>query len=76
MNTRHTERFIVGVIRTQNWWAVAGIAAFVADRDRRDAWTRSNAVLGAAWVAAKRVSRTVRRPRPNLGGRSQRGSGQ
>jgi undecaprenyl-diphosphatase len=37
-----------------------------ADRDRRGAWARVNAVLGGAWAAAKLINRTVRRPRPNL----------
>jgi decaprenylphosphoryl-5-phosphoribose phosphatase len=59
---------IVGVTRAQNLWAIAGVVAVAADRDRRRAWTRAEAVLGAAWAAAKLVSLTVGRPRPNLCG--------
>ncbi len=63
---QHTERAIVAVTRAQNWWADGGLAAIVVDPDRRFAWARANTVLGAAWAAAKLISRTVRRPRPNL----------
>jgi undecaprenyl-diphosphatase len=65
---RRAERVIIGVTRAQNLWAIAGVVALAADGDRRRAWTRAEAVLGAAWAAAKLVSLTVRRPRPNLCG--------
>jgi undecaprenyl-diphosphatase len=61
-----SERVILAVTRAQNWWAVATLAALAVDRDRRRAWAHANAVLGAAWAAAKLISRTVKRPRPNL----------
>jgi membrane-associated phospholipid phosphatase len=57
---------ILAVTRAQNWWAAASLTALILDHDRRRAWARANAVLGAAWAAAKLISRTVRRPRPNL----------
>ena len=63
---QHIERVILAVTRAQNWWGIGGLAAIVVDRDRRLAWARANTVLGAAWAAAKLISRTVRRPRPNL----------
>ena len=67
LQERHyAERLIVGITRAQNGWAIASQAALAVDRDRRWAWARANAVLGAAWAAAKLVSRIVRRPRPNL----------
>jgi membrane-associated phospholipid phosphatase len=62
----HAERLIIAVTRAQHGWAIAGLLALTADRDRRAAWTRANAILGAAWAAAKLTSRTVKRPRPNL----------
>lgn len=60
------ERVILAVIKVQHWWPAAGVAALVGDRDRRAGWARANATVGAAWGAAKLISRTVRRPRPNL----------
>lgn len=62
----HTERAILAVTRAQHWWAVAGLAAIVVDREHRSAWARANTLLGGAWAAAKLISRSVRRPRPNL----------
>lgn len=61
-----SERLIVAITRAQNLWSIASLAAMIVDRDRRVAWARANAALGAAWVAAKLISRTVRRPRPDL----------
>jgi len=60
------EHLILRITRAQNWWAVASLAALVLDRDRRGAWARGNAILAAAWGAAKLISRAIRRPRPNL----------
>ena len=67
LHDRHdAERVILAASRAQNWWAAAGAAALVVDRDRRRAWTHANMILGAAWATAKLISRTVRRARPNL----------
>lgn len=63
---QHIERLILAFTRAQHWWPLAGLAAVIADRDRRWAWARANAVLSAAWAAGKLTSRTIRRPRPNL----------
>jgi hypothetical protein len=57
---------ILAVTQAQHWWALASLAALAVDRDHRRAWARANAVLAAAWAAAKLFGRTVRRPRPNL----------
>lgn len=62
----NAERVILALIRAQHAWPAAGLVALVADRDRRGAWARANATVGAAWGAAKLISRTVRRPRPHL----------
>ncbi len=63
---QRAERLLVGITGAQHWWAVASLAALVLDRDRRCAWARANAILGAAWAAAKLLSRAIGRPRPNL----------
>ncbi|NUK85390.1 phosphatase PAP2 family protein [Streptomyces lunaelactis] len=47
-------------------WLAAGLVGAVADRERRGAWLRATALVGAAHLASMGVKRLVRRPRPEL----------
>ncbi|MFI1398941.1 phosphatase PAP2 family protein [Streptomyces sp. NPDC020681] len=45
-------------------WLAAGLAGATGDRERRRAWLRATALVGAAHLASMGVKRAVRRPRP------------
>ncbi|MCA1680297.1 MAG: phosphatase PAP2 family protein [Actinobacteria bacterium] len=60
------ERLLLRITQAQNWWALASLAALLADHQHRRAWAHANTALGVAWAAAKLTSRTLARPRPNL----------
>ncbi|MET7616420.1 phosphatase PAP2 family protein [Streptomyces sp. NPDC005408] len=47
-------------------WLAAGLAGAAADRERRGAWLRATALVGAAHLASMGIKRAVRRPRPQL----------
>ncbi|GAA1356361.1 phosphatase PAP2 family protein [Streptomyces beijiangensis] len=47
-------------------WLAAGAAGAALDRERRGAWLRGTALIGAAHLASMGVKRLVRRPRPQL----------
>ncbi|MCX5204677.1 phosphatase PAP2 family protein [Streptomyces sp. NBC_00237] len=47
-------------------WLAAGLVGAAVDRDRRGAWLRGTALIGAAHLASMGVKRVVRRPRPQL----------
>ncbi len=47
-------------------WIAAGLAGAAADRERRGAWLRATALVGAAHLASMGVKRVVRRPRPRF----------
>jgi undecaprenyl-diphosphatase len=47
-------------------WLAAGLVGAAVDRDRRGAWLRGTALIGAAHLASMGVKRVVRRPRPRL----------
>ncbi|MFG1808910.1 phosphatase PAP2 family protein [Streptomyces sp. NPDC049040] len=49
-------------------WMAAGAAGALADGERRRAWLRATAVVGAAHGASMGVKRLVRRPRPRIPG--------
>jgi undecaprenyl-diphosphatase len=49
-------------------WIAAGAAGAWADPERRSAWLRATAVVGAAHAASIGVKRLVRRPRPRIPG--------
>ncbi|WP_333770302.1 phosphatase PAP2 family protein [Streptomyces sp. IBSBF 2435] len=49
-------------------WVAAGAAGALADRERRQAWLRATAVVGAAHLTSMGVKRLVRRPRPCIPG--------
>ncbi|MCP3818902.1 phosphatase PAP2 family protein [Streptomyces sp. A3M-1-3] len=51
-------------------WLAAGLAGAAADRDRRGAWLRGMALIGAAHLTSMAVKRVVRRPRPQLPARA------
>ncbi|MET9430921.1 phosphatase PAP2 family protein [Streptomyces sp. NPDC003036] len=46
-------------------WLAAGLAGAAADRERRTAWLRATALVGAAHVVSMGAKRVVRRPRPS-----------
>ncbi|MFF7179639.1 phosphatase PAP2 family protein [Streptomyces sp. NPDC008121] len=45
-------------------WLAAGLTGAAADRERRTAWLRGTALIGAAHLTSMAVKRLVRRPRP------------
>ncbi|MFF2521929.1 phosphatase PAP2 family protein [Streptomyces liangshanensis] len=45
-------------------WLTAGLLGAATDRERRGAWLRATALVGAAHLASMGVKRVVRRPRP------------
>ncbi|MFI0979898.1 phosphatase PAP2 family protein [Streptomyces sp. NPDC021093] len=47
-------------------WLAAGLAGAAVDHDRRGAWLRGTALIGAAQAASMGIKRVVRRPRPQL----------
>lgn len=47
-------------------WLAAGLVGAAADRERRGAWLRATALVGAAHLASIGVKAVVRRPRPRL----------
>lgn len=47
-------------------WLAAGLVGAAADRERRGAWLRATALVGAAHLASIGVKAAVRRPRPQL----------
>lgn len=47
-------------------WLAAGLIGAAVDPDRRGAWLRGTALIGAAQLASMGVKRVVRRPRPQL----------
>ncbi|WP_434595446.1 phosphatase PAP2 family protein [Streptomyces sp. A5-4] len=47
-------------------WIAAGLVGAAADWERRDAWLRGTALIGAAHLASMAVKLAVRRPRPQL----------
>ncbi|WP_327289121.1 phosphatase PAP2 family protein [Streptomyces sp. NBC_01198] len=49
-------------------WVAAGAAGALADPERRRAWLRATAVVGAAHAASMGAKRVVRRPRPRIPG--------
>ncbi len=49
-------------------WLAAGLLGAGLDHDRRGAWLRGTALIGAAHLASMGVKRAVRRPRPELPG--------
>jgi membrane-associated phospholipid phosphatase len=66
LHRQGAEPMILAVIRAQNWWAPAGLATMIADRDRRPAWAHANTVVAIAWATAKLLSRAIKRPRPHF----------
>ena len=66
LNHQRAERALVAVVVTQHAWSLAGLAAILADGDRRHRWARANAAMGGAWAAAKLLARTIKRPRPSF----------
>lgn len=49
-------------------WLAAGAAGALGDADRRRAWLRATAIVGAAHLASMGLKRVVRRPRPRIPG--------
>ncbi|MFJ6695936.1 phosphatase PAP2 family protein [Streptomyces sp. NPDC091272] len=47
-------------------WLAAGLLGAAVDGDRRGAWLRGTALVGAAHLASTVVKHVVRRPRPRL----------
>lgn len=47
-------------------WLAGGLVGAAIDRERRGAWLRAIALVGAAHLASMGVKRAVRRPRPRL----------
>ncbi len=67
LDRKRTERAIRAVVVAQHAWLAVGAVVTLVDRERRRDWARANAALAAAWTAAKLMSRTTGRPRPDFG---------
>lgn len=60
------ERAIQTVIVAQHAWSVASVGVLLFDAKRRRQWARANVAMGAAFGAAKLLSRATGRPRPDF----------
>jgi undecaprenyl-diphosphatase len=63
LDRQRAQTVILALIGAENAWALAGLGTMIADHNRRRVWAHANTALGTTWIAAKLLSRAIKRPR-------------